>query len=75
MAEKPAAPTLQAQVTAVELAYVNMRGSVEILQGLVAKNKRDPVLRDKMLAIYQSEQHKIDSALEVSNAVTDLVEA
>lgn len=40
--EKAATPTLHAQVTAVELAYVNMRGSVEILQGLVAKNKRDP---------------------------------
>lgn len=34
----------------------------------------DPVLRDKMLAMYRSEPHEIDAALEVVNAVTDLVE-
>lgn len=34
----------------------------------------DPVRRDKMVSIYKSEPHEIDSALEVVNAVTDLVE-
>ena len=34
----------------------------------------DPVQRDKMTAMYKSEPHEIDSALEVINAVTDLVE-
>ena len=32
----------------------------------------DPVRRDKMIAMYKSEPHEIDSALEVVNAVTDL---
>lgn len=34
----------------------------------------DPVKRDKMVAMYKSEPHEIDSALEVVNAVTDLIE-
>lgn len=34
----------------------------------------DPIQRDKMMAMYKSEPHEIDSALEVINAVTDLVE-
>jgi len=34
----------------------------------------DPLVRDKMMAIYRSEPHEIDAALEVSNAVTDLIE-
>jgi hypothetical protein len=34
----------------------------------------DPVHRDKMVAIYRSEPHDIDAALEVVNAVTDLIE-
>jgi len=34
----------------------------------------DPVKRDKMVAIYKSEVHEIDAALEVVNAVTDLIE-
>lgn len=34
----------------------------------------DPVRRDKMVAMYKSEPHEIDSALEVINAVTELVE-
>ena len=34
----------------------------------------DPVKRDRMLAIYKAEPHEIDSALEVVNAVTDLIE-
>lgn len=34
----------------------------------------DPVKRDTMLAVFKSEPHEIDSALEVSNAVTDLIE-
>ena len=34
----------------------------------------DPVQRDKMLAMFKSEPHEIDAALEVVNAVTDLVE-
>jgi hypothetical protein len=35
----------------------------------------DPAQRDAMLAMYKSEPHEIDSALEVVNAVTDLIEA
>lgn len=34
----------------------------------------DPVRRDKMTAMFQAEPHEIDAALEVVNAVTDLVE-
>jgi hypothetical protein len=34
----------------------------------------DPVQRDKMVAMFKSEAHEIDAALEVINAVTDLVE-
>lgn len=33
----------------------------------------DPDHRDKMIAIYRSEPHEIDAALEVTNAVTDLI--
>lgn len=32
----------------------------------------DPVSRDEMMAMYRSEPHEIDAALEVVNAVTDL---
>lgn len=35
----------------------------------------DPVHRDKMVAVYKSEPHEIDAAMEVVNAVTDLIEA
>ena len=35
----------------------------------------DPVKRDRMAAMYKSEPHEIDAALEVINAVTDLIEA
>jgi hypothetical protein len=34
----------------------------------------DPVARDKAVSMFKSEPHEIDSALEVVNAVTDLVE-
>ena len=34
----------------------------------------DPVRRDKMTAMFNAEPHEIDAALEVVNAVTDLVE-
>lgn len=34
----------------------------------------DPELRDKRIAEYKSEPHEIDAALEVVNAVTDLIE-
>ena len=35
---------LEAQITAVERAVVNLKGHIEILQDLVAKKKRDPVV-------------------------------
>jgi len=35
----------------------------------------DPVRRDDMVAMFKSEPHEIDAALEVMNAVTDLIEA
>ncbi len=34
----------------------------------------DPVRRDEKVAEYKGEPHEIDAALEVSNAVTDLIE-
>lgn len=34
----------------------------------------DPVKRDRMAAMYKGEPHEIDAALEVVNAVTDLIE-
>ncbi len=34
----------------------------------------DPVKRDRMVAMYKSEHHEIDAALEVVNAVTDVIE-
>ena len=34
----------------------------------------DPNERDKMVAMFKSEPHEIDAALEVINAVTDLIE-
>jgi len=34
----------------------------------------NPERRDKKLAEYQSEPHEIDATLEVTNAVTDLLE-
>lgn len=34
----------------------------------------DPIQRDKMVAMFKSEPHEIDAALEVINAVTDLIE-
>lgn len=34
----------------------------------------DPELRDKKMAMYKSEPHEIDAALEVVNAITDLME-
>lgn len=33
----------------------------------------DPLRRDRMMAMYKSEPHEIDAALEVVNAVTDLL--
>lgn len=35
----------------------------------------DPVLRDEKISVYRDEPHKIDGALEVVNAVTDLIES
>jgi hypothetical protein len=35
----------------------------------------DPAEKDRLMAIYQREPHEIDSALEVVNATTDLMEA
>ncbi len=34
----------------------------------------DPVRRDNMVAMFKSEPYEIDSALEVTNAVTDLLD-
>lgn len=34
----------------------------------------DPIKRDQMMAMYREEPHMIDSALEVVNATTDLIE-
>ena len=35
----------------------------------------DPVARDTKQAMFKAEPHEIDSALEIVNAVTDLIEA
>lgn len=34
----------------------------------------NPIERDEKMELYKSEPHKIDSALEISNALTDLVD-
>ncbi len=34
----------------------------------------DPLIRDQKLALYKSEPHEIDGALEVANAITDLLD-
>lgn len=34
----------------------------------------DPELRDKRITMYKAEPHEIDAALEVVNAITDLIE-
>lgn len=33
----------------------------------------DPVIRDAKIALYQSESHLVDAALEIANATTDLM--
>lgn len=52
-------------------------GSGQTSQGVPMEVKiirhYDPVRRDKMITMYKSEPHEIDAALEVVNAVTDLV--
>lgn len=35
----------------------------------------DPVLRDSRVAMYKAEPHEVDAALEIANAVTDLIES
>lgn len=35
----------------------------------------EPEQRDKMVAMYKAEPHEIDAALEIANAVTDLITA
>lgn len=35
----------------------------------------DPVMRDQKVAMYKSEASEIDGALEVANAITDLIES
>lgn len=45
----------------------------EVLQIKIVRHY-DPELRDKMVAMYRTEPHEIDAALEVINAVTDLIE-
>ena len=52
-------------------------GSAQTSPGVMTEIKLvrhyDPVIRDEKLSMYRSEPHQIDSALEVVNAVTDLV--
>lgn len=51
-----------------------VRSSTEVPIEVKISRHYDPEKRDKMLAMYKSEPHEIDSALEVVNAITDLVE-
>lgn len=68
------------QATWSRLTDRNLKeGNVQSSPGVMTEVKLvrhfDPALRDKMIAIYASEKHEIDAALEVVNAVTDLIEA
>lgn len=50
------------------------RNSVGEMVNVTIVRHFDPVNRDKMVAMYKSEPHEIDAALEVINAVTELEE-
>lgn len=52
-----------------------VRSSTEVPIEVKIQRHYDPEKRDKMMTIYKSEPHEIDAALEVVNAVTDLIEA
>lgn len=73
------------EYAAMDLCTWQMLSDRNLKEGLVkdttgqtveVKIKRwfDPVARDKAAAMFKSEPHEIDAALEVTNAVTDLVE-
>lgn len=49
------------------------QSSTGIAVELKIERHYDPIERDKKIALYRSEPHEIDAALEVVNAVTDLV--
>ena len=49
--------------------------STGVTMAITLVRQYDPVKRDEMIAMYRSEPHLIDSALEVVNATTELIEA
>jgi hypothetical protein len=51
----------------------NLPSTTGVQQEVKIVRNFDPELRDKWVAIYRDEPHKIDAALEVVNAVTELV--
>lgn len=73
------------EYAAIDLAIWNMQqdrnlkeGSIQTSQGVMSEVKLiryyDPAKRDAAMDILRREPHEIDGALEVINAVTDLVE-
>jgi 2-succinyl-5-enolpyruvyl-6-hydroxy-3-cyclohexene-1-carboxylate synthase len=52
----------------------NLPTSTGVSTVVTIQRHYDPDRRDKMLAMFKSEPHEIDAALEVVNAITDLVE-
>jgi hypothetical protein len=58
----------------IKEGMVTMPGSTDRVEIKIVRNF-DPATRDEKLALYRSEPHDIDAALEVVNATTDLVEA
>ncbi len=52
-----------------------VRSSTEVPIEVKIQRHYDPLTRDRKMEIYKSEPREIDSALEVVNAVTDLIEA
>lgn len=53
----------------------NLPTSTGMAQQVTIVRHYDPKERDRIVAIFQAEPHAIDAALEVVNAVTDLIEA
>jgi hypothetical protein len=50
----------------------NIQTSTGIMESKLIRHY-DPIKRDKKIALYTSERHAIDAALEIVNATTDLI--
>lgn len=63
-----------AKMTDRGLKEGNMQTSTGVAIEVKIVRHYDPVRRDKKMGEYKSEPHEIDAQLEVTNAITDLVE-